>query len=139
MEPALKAVTRIATINSLLEYRILYIMVEGHSVHRVAKMHRDRLIGKRFQATSPNGRFQQGAAAIEDKVFYRIEAVGKNLFAFFGDEADPVVVHVHFGMAGVWAVYNMEEEVVPEPTSTNRLRLVCLDSNITADLSAMTV
>ncbi|GKY92738.1 hypothetical protein MPSEU_000243800 [Mayamaea pseudoterrestris] len=114
-------------------------MVEGHSVHRVAKMHRDRLVGKRFYATSPNGRFTAGATAIDQKVFSRIEAVGKNLFAFFGDDDDPVVVHVHFGMAGVWAVYDSEEEAAPEPRSTNRLRLVSLDSKVTADLSAMTV
>jgi formamidopyrimidine-DNA glycosylase len=114
-------------------------MVEGHSVHRVAKMHRDRLVGKRFHASSPNGRFTEGAAAIDNKVFLRIEAVGKNLFAFFGSEENPVVVHVHFGMAGAWAVYNMDDEEVPAPTTTNRLRLASLDSKITADLSAMTV
>ena len=39
-------------------------MVEGHSVHRVAVAHRQRLVGKSFKATSPNGRFAAGAAAI---------------------------------------------------------------------------
>ena len=39
-------------------------MVEGHSVHRVAAAHRQRLVGKSFKATSPNGRFTAGAAAI---------------------------------------------------------------------------
>ena len=46
-----------------------------------------------------------------------MEAVGKNSFAFFsidngmmcsgsngGEEEDVVVVHVHHGMSGVWAV-----------------------------------
>ena len=69
-------------------------MVEGHSVHRVATMHRQRLIGKTFVATSPNGRFTEGAKAIDGKVFYRIEAVGKNLFAFFRtseEDENPVV------------------------------------------------
>ena len=81
-------------------------MVEGHSVHRVAALHRQRLVGKTFRAKSPNGRFVQGAKAIDGKVFSRIEAVGKNLFAFFGKggggDDDVVVVHVHFGMAGAW-------------------------------------
>ena len=118
-------------------------MVEGHSVHRVATMHRQRLVGKAFHAMSPNGRFTDGAKAIDGKQFYRIEAVGKNLFAFFKFpneiEDKAVVVHVHFGMAGNWAVYQGHEEEVPEPTGTNRLRLTHAKEAITADLSAMTV
>ena len=99
-------------------------------------MHRQRLVGKKFVAWSPNGRFKDGANAINGKVFSKIEAVGKNLFAFFGDgDDDLVVVHVHFGMAGNWAVYL--EETPPDPTGTNRLRLEC--PGIVADLSAMTV
>ena len=119
------------------------VMVEGHSVHRVASMHRKRLVGKAFTAWSPNGRFTEGANAINGKVFSRIEAVGKNLFAFFDGEQSPnkdegdtsVVMHVHFGMAGNWAVYM--NEAAPEPTKTNRLRLEY--PGIVADLSAMTV
>lgn len=110
-------------------------MVEGHSVHRVAERHRQRLVGKSFTAWSPNKRFEAGANAINGQKFLRIEAVGKNLFAFFGDESDPVVVHVHFGMAGNWAVYF--DETPPEPTKTNRLRLEF--PGIIADLSAMTL
>lgn len=117
-------------------------MVEGHSVHRVASFHRKRLVGNAFTAWSPNGRFQEGAKAISGKVFSRIEAVGKNLFVFFGegtaddsDDDGTVVVHVHFGMAGNWAVYM--NETAPEPTKTNRLRLEY--PGIVADLSAMTV
>eukprot|EP00983_Pelagomonas_calceolata_P130352 1161677-Pelagomonas_calceolata.AAC.8 len=33
----------------------------SHQCHRVAAAHRKLLVGKRFQAKSPNGRFQQGA------------------------------------------------------------------------------
>lgn len=114
-------------------------MVEGHSVHRVATLHRQRLLGKRFTAWSPNGRFKEGASLINNLPFYRIEAVGKNLFAFFGDESreqSSVVVHVHFGMAGNWAVYD-DPSTAPEPSGTNRLRLE--HRSILADLSAMTV
>lgn len=112
-------------------------------MHRVASLHRKRLVGKSFFAWSPNGRFTEGANAINGKVFSRIEAVGKNLFAFFDngeskneeEGENPVVVHVHFGMAGNWAVYMNED--APEPTKTNRLRLEY--PGIVADLSAMTV
>jgi formamidopyrimidine-DNA glycosylase len=114
-------------------------MVEGHSVHRVATLHRKRLIGKIFKAWSPNGRFTEGASLIDGKTFSKIEAVGKNLFAFFGEANDPVVVHVHFGMAGNWAVYDdVKSGNLPgPPTKTNRLRLEC--AGIVADLTAMTL
>jgi formamidopyrimidine-DNA glycosylase len=129
--------TKYPVVNAFGVYRQQIRMVEGHSVHRVAAFHRRTLIGKKFSATSPNGRFTDGAKAIHGKTFSRIEAVGKNLFAFFGgtSEASTVVVHVHFGMAGAWAVY--QDTPAPEPTKTNRLRLEC--PGIVADLSAMTV
>lgn len=113
-------------------------MVEGHSVHRVAARHRQYLLGRRFQATSPNGRFAAGAAAIHQQPYARVEAVGKNLFCFFGSTpSETVVVHVHFGMAGNWAIYH--EEAPPEPRATTRLRLISEDADLVADLSAMTV
>ena len=82
-------------------------MVEGHSVHRIATQHTRRLVGSAYRATSPNGRFAEGAQLINGRTFSRCEAIGKNLFAFFacssGKTAD-VVMHVHFGMAGRWSV-----------------------------------
>ena len=81
-------------------------MVEGHSVHRIASRFRTQLVGKKFAASSPNGRFAEGSQAIDNRVLSRMEAVGKNLFAFFSPEEaiastdDDVVVHVHFGMSG---------------------------------------
>jgi hypothetical protein len=40
-------------------------MVEGHGCHRVGHAHRRLLLGKRMTATSPNGRFVQGAGQRE--------------------------------------------------------------------------
>ena len=84
-------------------------MVEGHGVHRVANRHKKRLKGQRFKAASPNGRFAAGAKAIDGKILYRIEAIGKNLFHFFSDHMDGagevVVVHIHFGMSGRFATF----------------------------------
>ena len=117
-------------------------MVEGHSVHRVAARHRQYLVGRTFSATSPNGRFAAGAAAIHQQRYTRVEAVGKNLFCFFGGHAhkSTVVVHVHFGMAGNWAIFTGKNEEIPEPRPKTRLRLVSRDEDgIVADLSAMTV
>lgn len=70
-------------------------MVEGHSVHRIASRFRTALVGRKFSATSPNARFTEGADAINGCALSRMEAVGKNLFAFFnsGDGTSDIVVH----------------------------------------------
>ena len=81
------------------------------------------------------------AVSVQDgKPFQRIEAVGKNLFAFFGSPKGPLaVVHIHFGMAGVWAVFDSAREPVPPTTGTTRLCLEHGESGLVAHLSAMTV
>jgi len=58
-------------------------MVEGHACHRVAHLHRKLLVGKRFVVTSPNGRFVEGAAAVDGRTLLSIEVHGKYLFYFF--------------------------------------------------------
>merc|ERR1719253_692280 len=123
-------------------------MVEGHSVHRLASRFRAKLVGRAFAASSPNGRFADGAAAIDGRVLSRMEAVGKNLFAFFRDGAAgggaDVVVHVHFGMSGAWSLFGSPDEE-PATAGTTRLRLAELAvgggpaAGCVAHLSAMTV
>eukprot|EP00747_Dinoflagellata_sp_TGD_P181889 gnl/TRDRNA2_/TRDRNA2_35888_c0_seq1.p1 gnl/TRDRNA2_/TRDRNA2_35888_c0~~gnl/TRDRNA2_/TRDRNA2_35888_c0_seq1.p1 ORF type:complete len:365 (+),score=59.91 gnl/TRDRNA2_/TRDRNA2_35888_c0_seq1:103-1197(+) len=121
-------------------------MVEGDGCHRVAAAHRKSLVGRKFVATSPNRRFVAGAKALmrAGGVLLRIEVHGKNLFYFFGKRGDGTakdvcVVHIHFGMAGAFAVYREEE---PETTANTRLRLVTAGGSgprLVAHLSAMTV
>lgn len=61
-----------------------------------------------FEASSPNGRFAEGAAAITGRNLARIEAHGKNLFYFFITEGqEPVVVHIHFGMSGRFSAHKL--------------------------------
>jgi len=66
----------------------------------------------------------------------KIEVHGKNMFYFFGNKGGgaTLAVHIHFGMAGAFAVYKGEE---PETTGNTRLRLEA--SGTAAHLSAMTV
>jgi formamidopyrimidine-DNA glycosylase len=112
-------------------------MVEGHSVHRIAVSHARKLVGKRVQASSPNGRFVDGARQIDGSTLSRMEAIGKNLFAFWAVSGQPeVVMHVHFGMSGRWSI--VESAKAKEPTPTTRLR-VLTEGGLTCDLSAMTV
>lgn len=123
-------------------------MVEGHQCHRVAAAHRKLLVGHAFKATSPNGRFCEGAAAISNRPLSKIEVHGKNLFYFFSKASTastkklqtlPLlheIVHVHFGMAGAFKTMSPPGE---DPTATTRLRLENPQLNIIAHLSAMTV
>ena len=118
------------------------IMVEGHGVHRVAERHKKLLLGKVFKATSPNGRFKEGAKHIHDRQLSRIEAIGKNLFYFWGgkgeknEKREPTVVHIHFGMSGQFKTGEIGQL---EPTPNTRLELVNSEHNLVAHLSAMTV
>lgn len=52
-------------------------MVEGHQCHRVAHAHRKLLMGLKFLASSPNGRFKEGATALTGKYLRQIEVHGK--------------------------------------------------------------
>jgi len=117
-------------------------MVEGDGCHRVAADHRKSLVGRKLLASSPNGRFTAGAKAIAKVggVLLKIEVHGKNMFYFFGSKAGGamLVVHIHFGMAGAFAVYKGEG---PPTTGNTRLRLQTIDTGdrLDAHLSAMTV
>ena len=108
-------------------------------MHRVAASARRHLVGKRFTATSPNGRFAHGAEVIDAKELKRVEAIGKNLFYFFNESDGPEahVMHVHFGMSGRFATHHALPG--PDPTATTRLRLESKEHGICALLSAMTV
>ena len=108
-------------------------------MHRVAASARRHLVGKRFTATSPNGRFAHGAEVIDGKELKRVDAIGKNLFYFFNeaDGPDAHVMHVHFGMSGRFSTHHTLPG--PEPGATTRLRLESREHGICALLSAMTV
>ena len=113
-------------------------MVEGHGVHRVAERHKRLLLGKVFKATSPNGKFKEGAKLINNRPLSRIEAIGKNLFYFWGngkDAKNATVVHIHFGMSGQFKTGS-----ALEATPNTRLELIGSEGSapIMAHLSAMT-
>ncbi|HEX6400558.1 MAG TPA: DNA-formamidopyrimidine glycosylase family protein, partial [Actinomycetota bacterium] len=74
-------------------------MPEGHLVHRHAGELRRAFAGRVLEASSPQGRFAEGAAEIARTTLLETEAYGKNLFlGFEGDR----VVHVHLGRQGIW-------------------------------------
>ena len=99
----------------------------------MAARHRRELMNRAFKATSPNGRFTEGARQIDQQPLRRVEAHGKNLFYFFGNPKAPTVVHVHFGMSGRWTT---SKAPGPEPRPACRLQLESKELGTVTQLSA---
>ncbi len=74
-------------------------MPEGHSVHRIARQFERNFIGHTVSASSPQGRFVDGAAVINGRTATQVRAVGKQMFLEFDDD---VWLRVHLGMYGAW-------------------------------------
>lgn len=90
-------------------------MPEGHSLHRLARDQQE-LTGRRVTASSPQGRFRDGAAAIDGRTVQHVEAYGKHLHVAFDRGPD---LHVHLGMQGKW----LRLDGVRPPLPQVRLRL----------------
>ena len=84
-------------------------MPEGHTVHRVAALFREVLVGHTLLASSPQGRFREGAALISGLGLEHAEAKGKQLFLRFEAER---IVRVHLGIYGAWDVMTLEGDSV---------------------------
>ncbi len=84
-------------------------MPEGHTVHRIAGLFRDVFQGQSVMASSPQGRFHDGAELISGSVLERAEARGKQLFLHFERER---IVRVHLGIYGAWDVMTLQGESV---------------------------
>ncbi|HEY5836274.1 Fpg/Nei family DNA glycosylase [Streptomyces sp.] len=92
-------------------------MPEGHTIHRLAADHEERFGGRAVRASSPQGKFSDGAALLDGQTLEAAEAHGKHLFLGFG----PVGwVHIHLGLIGK---YGFGDGPAPPPTDTVRLRL----------------
>lgn len=90
-------------------------MPEGHVLHRAARLHGKRFNGKQVEASSPQGRFDEGAAQLNGQVVDTIDAKGKHLFYRFetGD-----VLHIHLGLFGK---FRLQTPPFPEPSENARL------------------
>jgi endonuclease VIII len=74
-------------------------MPEGHSLHRIALQFRRNFVGHRIVASSPQGRFVEGAANLDGRTMVASSAVGKHLLLEFEHER---TLHVHLGLYGAW-------------------------------------
>ncbi|KAA9110411.1 Fpg/Nei family DNA glycosylase [Microbacterium rhizomatis] len=85
-------------------------MPEGHSVHRIARQFDRNIVGREVSASSPQGRFAEGAAILSGRTATEVRAVGKQMFLEFDDE---LWLRVHLGMYGAW---DFAGEIVVDPT-----------------------
>ncbi|CAN5813052.1 hypothetical protein BH23ACT8_BH23ACT8_05730 [soil metagenome] len=96
-------------------------MPEGHTIHRLARLHRADLAGRRVTVDSPQGRFADGAARLDETVLAGVDAYGKHLFYRWNDDAgDDLTLHVHLGLFGRFRTFR---DGAPQPTDGTRLRM----------------
>jgi endonuclease VIII len=90
---------------------------EGHTIHRLARDHRQWFAGHPVRVTSPQGRFADGAALLDGEELRDTEAHGKHLFHHY---AGGHTVHVHLGLFGRFFHHRGPP---PEPRETARYRV----------------
>jgi endonuclease-8 len=93
-------------------------MPEGHTLHRLARLHQRRYAGAPVRVSSPQGRFAAGASLVDGKVLVRAEAYGKHLLHVYGPD---LIVHVHLGLYGTFTEFELPETV---PVGQVRMRMV---------------
>jgi endonuclease-8 len=102
-------------------------MPEGHTLHRLAGELAE-LCGHPLSAISPQGRFAEGARALDGSVVTAAEAYGKHLFLL---RTDAPHLHVHLGMQGKWL-----RSVDPSRPALPQVRLRLANEAVAWDLIA---
>jgi len=69
---------------------------EGHTLYRLAREQSQLFAGRPVHVSSPQGRFEAGAALLDRRVLDEVFSYGKHLFAPFGSDT----LHVHLGLYG---------------------------------------
>jgi formamidopyrimidine-DNA glycosylase len=85
-------------------------MPEGHSVHRIARQFDRNFVGRQVAASSPQGRFAEGASLVDGRAALAARAVGKQMFLEF--EGD-LWLRVHLGLYGAW---DFAGDILVDPT-----------------------
>ncbi|MDV3127705.1 Fpg/Nei family DNA glycosylase [Mycobacterium sp. 21AC1] len=106
-------------------------MPEGHTLHRLARLHQRRFGRAPVTVSSPQGRFTDGAAAVNGHTFKRASAWGKHLFHHYDGGR---VVHIHLGLYGAFT-----EAPVPLGLPVGQVRMRILGTEYGTDLRGPTV
>lgn len=96
-------------------------MPEGHTLHRLARLHQKRFAGAPVFVISPQDRFTESAMVVDGRVLRKADAYGKHLFHHY---VGGPIVHVHLGLYGKFT-----EHEVPmlEPVGQVRMRMIGTD------------
>jgi endonuclease-8 len=106
-------------------------MPEGHTIHRLAREQKRLFGGQLVTASSPQGRFADGARLIDGRILSRVDPYGKHLFYAFEGLAEQL--HVHLGLYGKFATGSM-----PAPAARGALRLRMASEEVWTDLRGPT-
>jgi formamidopyrimidine-DNA glycosylase len=112
-------------------------MPEGHTLHRLARDLDDAFAGRTVAATSPQGRFTDGAAALDGSRFLEASAHGKHLFVTFGRGRARLLLHVHLGLYGAFTLTRLARGGRPAPP-VGQVRLRLAATGVVADLRGPT-
>jgi endonuclease-8 len=109
-------------------------MPEGHTIHRLAIEHRRRLAGEPLAVSSPQGRAQDAAAALNGGTITGIDAFGKHLlYRWRTTDDEPLTLHVHLGLFG-----RFRNRRTPPPEPRGQVRLRIIGAQLATDLSGPT-
>jgi endonuclease VIII len=106
-------------------------MPEGHTLHRLARLHQRKFGRAPVIVSSPQGRFADGAAAVSGRVLKKASAWGKHLFHHYEGGR---VVHVHLGLYGTFS-----ESEVPMALPVGQVRMRMVGAEFGTDLRGPTV
>ncbi len=106
-------------------------MPEGHTLHRLARLHQRKFGRAPVIVSSPQGRFADGAAAVSGRVLKKASAWGKHLFHHYEGGR---VVHVHLGLYGTFS-----EVALPMPLPVGQVRMRMVGTEFGTDLRGPTV
>ena len=80
-------------------------MPEGHTLHRLARQIDRLFVGRPWKVSSPQGRFDAGAARLDGRTPDRAQAWGKHLFIHVGAD----IWQVHLGLYGAFSFRGDEQ------------------------------
>ncbi|MCW2810669.1 MAG: putative glycosylase [Friedmanniella sp.] len=99
-------------------------MPEGHTLHRLADDLTDAFGGRVVSVTSPQGRFAESAALLDQSLLLEATAHGKHLFCAFDDDR---WLHIHLGLIG-------KLTLGPPDPPRGEVRVRIADRHVAADL-----
>ncbi|WP_386848894.1 DNA-formamidopyrimidine glycosylase family protein [Dietzia aerolata] len=93
-------------------------MPEGHTLHRLARLHTDYFAGGPVRVSSPQGRFVD-SVVVDGRYFDRATATGKHLFHHY---EGGLTVHIHLGLYGFFNTYVVPDGAAP-PAPVGQVRM----------------